>query len=237
MSKNRNITEKHISALRRDETIRQVKLRIELLNQFLKNGVPDGFTAHINQKDFLSYSNEIGILPKSRGAIKGIDCPVSELDQEVNDTSIVNALAYLQLKREQVIQKQSSNTIAIENKTDDVIKNENPVKSRSKTKCELNLIIKSQAELINSLAAELLIQRSANNDLVNLVKTTQKPDYVNALLRPHYAQYQETLCEIRKKNIVGIREVLTSINEILNELEYSKNMELAKIVPLVRVIK
>lgn len=237
MSKNRNITEKHISALRRDETIRQVKLRIELLNQFLKNGVPDGFTAHINQKDFLSYSSERGISPKSRGAIKGIDCPVSELDQEVNDTSIVNALAYLQLKREQVIQKQSRNTITIENKTYDAIKNEKHAKSRVKTKCELNLIIKSQAELINSLAAELLVQRSANNNLINLVKTTQKPDYVNAQLRPHYAQYQKTLCEIRKKNIVGIRDILASINEIANELEASQNMEFAKIIPLVRVIK
>lgn len=214
----KKVTSKHISATLSDETIRQVRLRVDLLNDFLKNGVPEGFTAHLLQSTFLAYSDGKEITSRTRPAIANKTAQVSEIDSENKDSAseIVKCLAYLKWKREVVIAKQKLLTDVNEPEVSNE-KNITKNTSKSKTKGELNQVIRAQAELIKSLAQELLLQRSANNELIDHIKAVDH--HHNMTLRPYYSEHQDKLYKSRKKNSLDLRTIISSLNEILKELD------------------
>lgn len=218
----KKVSNKHISAARSDETMRQIKLRIELLNTFLKDGVPEGFEAHKSQSAFLAYSDGNEITPRTRPAIVVKSCPVGEIDSkpQQDPSCVVNCLQYIELKRKQVIE--IARETSAENTDNNKFKNIN--NSKSITKTELKKIIHEQTQLIKSLAQELVMQRSANHKLIDLIKAVD--NHHQLTLKPYYANHQNDLLKHRKKNSADLNGMISTLKNIsvqLNELDSMKN--------------
>lgn len=223
-----NVSESHISVIRRIETIRQVKLRIMLINNFAKEGIPEGFTEHLQQKTFLSYRNDAGIEPKSRPAVKKTNCLVGDIDESVEDETEkkreVNCLQYLEQKRLSLMESSTPD------ETHPYVESSNNRKSSSKTKSELKTIIKDNAQLIESLARELILQRQNHNKLINLLKE-RDIRYQNTLSK-YYKKLQDDLYRTRGSNSVSLRALIDSLTEIVNEFENDNSSNDNKVVPL-----
>ncbi len=212
----KKVSENHISASLSDETMKQIKLRINLLNDFLKDGITDGFDAHKLQSTFLAYSNGKGIISRSRPAIADKNCPVGEIDPQykIDPTKIVNCLDYIELKRKELISQQRTiKSIEADNNENNV---ETKIALKTITKGRLKQVINEQADLIRSLARELLLQRSANNNLISLIKEADHRHQMT--LRPYYANHQDELLKTRKKNSSQLSDVISTLKDVSEEL-------------------
>tara|TARA_R110002060_G_scaffold58289_1_gene68330 strand:+ start:2314 stop:3024 length:711 start_codon:yes stop_codon:yes gene_type:complete len=233
MNKNKaikKVSNRHISAARSDETMRQIKLRIELLNTFLKDGVSEGFEAHKSQSAFLAYSDGNEITPRTRPAIVVKYCPVGEIDSkhQQDPTCVVNCLQYIELKRKQVIEMQMARETSAENTDNNKFKNINT--SKSITKTELKKIINEQTQLIKSLAQELVMQRSASHKLIDLIKAVD--DHHQLTLKPYYANHQNDLLKHREKSSADLNDMISTLKSISVQLDELGSMKNDNILPM-----
>ncbi|MBF4349668.1 hypothetical protein EAY19_26870, partial [Vibrio anguillarum] len=174
----------------RRDTLEQVKLRVNLLNDFIKNGVPDGFTAHTSLTALLAYSDNVKIQSRSYPAIYSKkNITVKEIDPSFTGSAstVVNCNDYLILKIEELISKikTTEQDTEAENQAENECNNDD--KPKAQTKGELRSTIKEQAALIESLARETLRQRSANNTLISLIKERDK--YASRTLKAYYEDH------------------------------------------------
>lgn len=223
MKKNfkRELSPKHNGPKGRRDTLEQVKLRVILLNNFIENGVPDGFTAHTSLKALLAYSDGGEIQSRSYPAIhakKGI--PVKEIDPSFtgSTSAVVDCKDYLILKIEELKNKIETKSTPFDQTTEAENKsNDDDDKPKAKTKGELRNTIKEQAALIESLAREILQQRSANNTLISLIKERDK--HASRTLKTYYDDYQTELCKVRSVIKPALRETISNLNELSHEFD------------------
>lgn len=213
----KKVSVNHISASLSDETMKQIKLRIDLLNEFLEDGITEGFDAHKLQSTFLAYSDGKQIISRTRPAFADKCCPVGEIDSKYQDdpSKVVNCLNYIELKRKKVIAKQKAKEVA-ETNTDNKKNIESGSTSKTITKGRLKEVINEQADLICSLARELLLQRNANNKLLSLIKEADHRHQMT--LRPYYANHQDELLKTRKRNTPQLNDIISTLNDVSEEL-------------------
>ncbi|MQC33143.1 hypothetical protein [Vibrio parahaemolyticus] len=168
----KKLSSNHVGLIRYNATIKQVRLRVELLNQFIRDVMPEGFTAHKSLKALLAYKDEEkGIEPRSYPAIYNKKAVlVTDIDPSNNERAneVVDCKNYLKDKIEKLKSKLESDNL--NNNT----QNLHDTKPKAKTKAELKATIKKNAVIVNSLAQELLRQRAANQHLVKLLHERDK---------------------------------------------------------------
>ena len=224
----KKLSSNHNGPKGRRETLKQVKLRVKLLNDFIKNGVPDGFTAHTSLTALLAYSDKAKIQSRSYPAIYNKkNIPVKEIDPSFTGSAstVVNCNDYLILKIEELrskIKTTEQDTEAeneLENEAENEAENEcnNDDKPKAKTKGELRSTIKEQAALIESLAREILRQRSANNSLISLIKERDK--YASRTLKGYYEDHQTELCKVRTVIKPSLRETISNLKKLSHEFD------------------
>ncbi len=220
----KKLSSNHNGPKGRRDTLEQVKLRVKLLNDFIDNGVPDGFTAHTSLTALLAYSDNAKIQSRSYPAIyykKNI--PVKEIDPSFTGSAstVVNCSDYLILKIEELRSKikTTEQDTEAENELENEAENEcnNDDKPKAKTKGELRSTIKEQAALIESLAREVLRQRSANNSLISLIKERDK--YASRTLKAYYDDHQTELCKVRTVIKPSLRETISNLNKLSHEFD------------------
>ncbi|MEZ8735659.1 hypothetical protein [Vibrio sp. 10N.239.312.D08] len=211
----------HISQVRKRKTQKQIKLRIDLLNKFILEGVPDGFTAHTSIMKLISYTEHKHFEKISYPTIRATEMFVNELDPSAknNPKMLVNCKDYLLLKLAKVRELNSKQTN--KNNTENTSKTDSyDSKNKPKTKGELRCIIKDQTILIESLARELLIQRSTNNKLITSIKEL---DASGRALRNYYQESQENLMRSKKKNFPKLEDLIISLQNIA--LEFNSELD------------
>lgn len=220
----KKLSSNHNGPKGRRETLKQVKLRVKLLNDFIKNGVPDGFTAHTSLTALLAYSDKAKIQSRSYPAIYNKkNIPVKEIDPSFTGSAstVVNCNDYLILKIEELrskIKTTEQDTEAeneLENEAENACNNDD--KPKAKTKGELRSTIKEQAALIESLAREILRQRSANNSLISLIKERDK--YASRTLKGYYEDHQTELCKVRTVIKPSLRETISNLKKLSHEFD------------------
>lgn len=220
----KKLSSNHNGPKGRRETLKQVKLRVKLLNDFIKNGVPDGFTAHTSLTALLAYSDKAKIQSRSYPAIYNKkNIPVKEIDPSFTGSAstVVNCNDYLILKIEELrskIKTTEQDTEAeneLENEAENACNNDD--KPKAKTKGELRCTIKEQAALIESLAREILRQRSANNSLISLIKERDK--YASRTLKGYYEDHQTELCKVRTVIKPSLRETISNLKKLSHEFD------------------
>lgn len=224
----KKLSSNHNGPKGRRETLKQVKLRVKLLNDFIKNGVPDGFTAHTSLTALLAYSDKAKIQSRSYPAIYNKkNIPVKEIDPSFTGSAstVVNCNDYLILKIEELRSKiktteqDTEEENELENEAENEAENEcnNDDKPKAKTKGELRSTIKEQAALIESLAREILRQRSANNSLISLIKERDK--YASRTLKGYYEDHQTELCKVRTVIKPSLRETISNLKKLSHEFD------------------
>ena len=224
----KKLSSNHNGPKGRRETLKQVKLRVKLLNDFIKNGVPDGFTAHTSLTALLAYSDKAKIKSRSYPAIYNKkNIPVKEIDPSFTGSAstVVNCNDYLILKIEELRSKikTTEQDTEAENELENEAENEaenacnNDDKPKAKTKGELRCTIKEQAALIESLAREILRQRSANNSLISLIKERDK--YASRTLKGYYEDHQTELCKVRTVIKPSLRETISNLKKLSHEFD------------------
>lgn len=206
-------------------TLAQVRLRVELLNQFIDEGVPDGFTAHTSLKALIAYSDGKNIESRSYPAIhgkKGVLVQDIDPDHKGAPDALVDCKDYLKLKIEQLkgkleIEQENISEHSLDNKVrEDVESASFDDKPRIKTKAELRNTIKKQAAFIDSLAREVLLQRHSNNSLISLLKEKDKS---GRALKSYYDQHQQSLCDYREKITPNLRQVINNLEDVAAEFD------------------
>ncbi|WP_104042187.1 hypothetical protein [Vibrio hyugaensis] len=208
-------------------TLAQVKLRVELLNQFIDEGVPDGFTAHTSLKALIAYSDGEYIESRSYPAIHAKKrVLIRDIDPKYkgHPNAVVDCKDYLKLKIEQLKDKLETDTEqssiseqSLDNKVQEGVESASlNDKPKVKTKGELRNTIKEQAVLIESLAREVLLQRSANNSLISLLRERDKS---GRALKPYYEQHQQSLCDYREKITPNLRQVINNLEDVAAEFD------------------
>ncbi|EJE4172950.1 hypothetical protein M3917_003648 [Vibrio parahaemolyticus] len=229
---NKNTTKKKMSPNHNgpkgyNGTLAQVKLRVELLNQFIDEGVPDGFTAHTSLKALIAYSDGEYIESRSYPAIhakKRVLIRDIDPNYKGHPNAVVDCKDYLKLKIEQLKDKletdteqRSTSEQSLDNKVREGVESASlDDKPKVKTKGELRNTIKKQAVLIESLAREVLLQRSANNSLVSLLRERDKS---GRALKPYYEQHQQSLCDYREKITPNLRQVINNLEDVAAEFD------------------
>lgn len=216
----KKLSSNHNGPKGRRETLKQVKLRVKLLNDFIKNGVPDGFTAHTSLTALLAYSDKAKIQSRSYPAIYNKkNIPVKEIDPSFTGSAstVVNCNDYLILKIEELRSKikTTEQDTEAENEAENACNNDD--KPKAKTKGELRCTIKEQAALIESLAREILRQRSANNSLISLIKERDK--YASRTLKGYYEDHQTELCKVRTVIKPSLRETISNLKKLSHEFD------------------
>lgn len=216
----KKLSSNHNGPKGRRETLKQVKLRVKLLNDFIKNGVPDGFTAHTSLTALLAYSDKAKIQSRSYPAIYNKkNIPVKEIDPSFTGSAstVVNCNDYLILKIEELRSKikTTEQDTEAENEAENACNNDD--KPKAKTKGELRSTIKEQAALIESLAREILRQRSANNSLISLIKERDK--YASRTLKGYYEDHQTELCKVRTVIKPSLRETISNLKKLSHEFD------------------
>ncbi|HHF2927085.1 hypothetical protein ACX03_20735 [Vibrio parahaemolyticus] len=216
----KKLSSNHNGPKGRRETLKQVKLRVKLLNDFIKNGVPDGFTAHTSLTALLAYSDKAKIQSRSYPAIYNKkNIPVKEIDPSFTGSAstVVNCNDYLILKIEELRSKikTTEQDTEAENEAENACNNDD--KPKAKTKGELRSTIKEQAALIESLAREILQQRSANNSLISLIKERDK--YASRTLKGYYEDHQTELCKVRTVIKPSLRETISNLKKLSHEFD------------------
>ncbi|EGQ8172581.1 hypothetical protein C4G53_RS02505 [Vibrio parahaemolyticus] len=222
MKKNlkKELSPNHNGPKGRRNTLEQVKLRVTLLNKFIENGVPDGFTAHTSLKALLAYSDSGKIQSRSYPAIYNKKkILVKEIDPSFTGSasSVVDCKDYLLIKIEELRNKIETTSTPSEQVTEAENECNNDDKPKVKTKGELRSALKEQAELIESLAREILRQRSANNTLISLIKERDK--YASRTLKSYYEDHQTELCKVRTVIKPALRETISNLKKISHEFD------------------
>ncbi len=205
----KEVSDNHVSVKRHNETITQVRLRVEMLNEFIRNSVPEGFVAYKSLKDLLEYEDsERGIERRSYPAIydkKGVK--IVDIDPQFNGSrnSVTDCKDYLRKKITQLKGK-----VELDKKKESSKKKQPSVKS----KAALNATIKEQSEIVASLAQEVLVLRSANLHLASLLK---ERDVGGRSLKDYYAKHHQSLLEDRKTIIPDVRSVIHNLEQIVEE--------------------
>ncbi len=204
----KEVSYNHVSVKRYNETITQVRLRVEMLNEFIRNSVPEGFVAYKSLKGLLEYEDsERGIERRSYPAIydkKGVK--IVDIDPQFNGSrnSVTDCKDYLRKKITQLKGK-----VELDRKESSKKK-----QSSVKSKAALNAIIKEQSEIVASLAQEVLALRSANLHLAYLLK---ERDVGGRSLKDYYAKHHQSLLEDRKTIIPDVRSVIHNLEQIVEE--------------------
>lgn len=211
--RSKKLSSNHVGLIRYNATIKQVRLRIELLNQFIRDVMPEGFTAHKSLKALLAYKDEEkGIEPRSYPAIYNKKAVlVTDIDPSNNERAneVVDCKNYLKDKIEKLKSKLESDNL--NNNT----QNLHDTKPKAKTKAELKATIKKNAVIVNSLAQELLRQRAANQHLVKLLHERDKG---GRSLREYYTKHQQSLCAYRETIVPEINNLINELIEISKEI-------------------
>ncbi|MCG9727878.1 hypothetical protein [Vibrio brasiliensis] len=205
----------------RKDTLKQIKLRVALLNDFIENGVPEGFTAHTNLKELLAYSDGNEIQSRSYPAIHAKrNIPILEIDPSFSGdvSKTTHCKDYLILKINELKSKQKGTSTTLDSSLHITTEDKNqPQKAKVKTKEDLRNTIQEQAILIDSLVRELLQQRNANNTLISLIRERDK--YASRTLNTYFKEYQEDICKVREIIKPSLKEVIANLNELSSELE------------------
>lgn len=210
------------------DTITQVRLRVELLNGFIDAGaVPNGFTAHRSVAALLAYSSG-DIESRSYPAIHAKQqVPIQDMDPDYKGkpSGKADCKDYLKMKIQQlreILNKEQSTDYGASQ--DDLVNIVPEGKPKPKTKGELRNTITEQTVIIESLAREILKQRSANNYLVSLLKERDKS---GRSLGAYNKQHQESLCEHRVKLTSSLRSLIINLDAVATELDevFSKNID------------
>ncbi|MFM2590980.1 hypothetical protein [Vibrio sp. TBV020] len=206
----KEISVNHISVQARSDTITQVKLRIEMLNEFIRNGVPEGFVAHKSMNALLEYEDsERGIKRRTYPAVyakKGVK--VVDIDPQFTGSpnTVVDCKDYLRKK-----------IAFLKDEVNPTTKKASSKKSSSKikSKAELNAIIKQQSEIVASLAREVLTLRSENLHLASLLK---ERDVSGRSLKGYYEKHHQSLLKDRKAIVPDVKSVIDNLEQIADEL-------------------
>ncbi|MDD1782964.1 hypothetical protein LRP49_17465 [Enterovibrio sp. ZSDZ35] len=226
LSPNHNATKK------RAATLEQVKLRVNLLNDFIENGVPDGFTAHTGLLKLLAYSDGGEIEKRTyQSILSKKDIPIVDIDPsfEGSESAVMDCKDYLLLKIEELKCKLEMPRVPLE-QSDDVAFDSCPNSSKAKTKGELRDTIKEQAVLIESLAKELLKQRRANNTLISLIR--ERDSHASRTLKAYFDEHQNELCKVREFIKPAIEKTISNLNELSREFDQVFGDSEDKVVPI-----
>lgn len=220
------------------ETLTQVKIRVELLNRFITEGVPDDFTAHKSLKALIAYSDGEYIEARSYPAIYAKkNVPILDIDPDYkgHPNTVVDCKDYLKFKIEQLkdaleekinSQFKSGNNEIQDKKVDN---NSTDNKSKIKTKSELRNTIKEQALVIESLAREVLLQRNANNSLVSLLREKDKS---GRALKIYYDQHKQSLCNYRDHTTPDFQLIINNLKTISTEFDSELENSLDNVIHL-----
>ena len=216
---NKILSPNHNATKKRAATLEQVKLRVSLLNDFIENGVPEGFTAHTGLLKLLEYSDGDKIERRTYQSIlskKGI--PIIDIDPayEGSESAVMDCKDYLLLKIEKLKSKLDMPCVSLEQSNDgDLAPSSN--NRKAKTKGELREAIKEQAALIESLAKELLKQRHANNTLISLIR--ERDSHSSRTLQTYFDECQEELCKVRESIKPTLKKTIANLHELSREFD------------------
>ncbi|EEZ40268.1 hypothetical protein [Photobacterium damselae] len=212
------LSQNHNATKKRAATLEQVKLRISLLNDFIENGVPDGFTAHTGLLKLLAYSDGGEIEQRSyQSILSKKNIPIIDIDPSFKGSAsaVIDCKDYLLLKIDK-LKKLEMPCVPLE-QSNDAAFDSSLNTPKTKTKGELKGTIKEQAALIESLAKELLKQRRANNTLISVIR--ERDRHASRTLKAYFDKHQDDLCQVREFIKPSLEKTISNLHELSREFD------------------